>query len=115
MQKSNILTIELTNSLKLPFENHTSEFKFTKSLKSVDIFKESYAEYLSNEIDECVSTGNPTLGPKAKCLYIIPLEFQIKKFLELPNVLHTIEENLKSIEGNKLICNFINGEVKILK
>lgn len=111
LQESKLLTLELTNSLQLPLKPYTSEFKFTKSLKEADLFNESEAVILSNEIGEIVSKGNPTLGPKIKCLQIMPIEFQIRKFFELPNVLNTMEDNLSILKENKLICNLINGEV----
>lgn len=111
LQKYNLLSPEITNLLNIPFENYSSEFKFRQLLKKLDLFKESDTIVITNEIDEIVSKGNPTLGPKIKSVQVMPIEFQIKKFFELPNVFNSMKESQKLFKEKKHICNIVNGEV----
>lgn len=41
----------------------------------------------------------------------MPIEFQMKKFLELPNVFQKIKLNISNIQKETKLCHFIQGKL----
>lgn len=92
-----------------------TEWKFYKELKNADlirpvqqcaIFNDQFAE--SNNLEDPESE---TLSNEGKSSILMPLGFQITKFLELPGVLQKIMDNTRSIQQSGKLNHFINGSL----
>lgn len=75
------------------------------------LYRHPYCSILSNRVSQIVSKGNPTLGAKKISAYIMPIQFQIKTFFELPGVLDCTLRNTELLLSKTKICNYVNLEI----
>lgn len=78
------------------------------------IFKVIIGNFFSHHFSLIVGDWVPDVDPVRQLVVaaiIMPIEFQIRKFFELPNVFEKVKSNTdKSLQGNK-IDHFIKGKL----
>lgn len=98
-------------SIRNPFENYQTEYRLIKHLEENDLIV-SPNHFLINDQIDVVRKNNQTLLDQKKCKGILmPLKFQLKQFLELPNVYDMIMKHMTKLMSEKKISNFVNGEL----
>lgn len=87
------------------FSNLTTEWKFDKELSKTDLI--APIEQCAMFTDEDLDNDNNHQGTAI----LMPISFQIKKFLELPGVFKKMFDNAAKIKQNGKLNHFINGSV----
>lgn len=123
------------SSLESSFDRMTTEKSFKTLLKDLDLIKpfvkidvalnkrlegkdddddddDSDDDFDENG-DEVVKVANKIQKPKCT-LVIMPLAFQIKQFLELPNVFAKIQAHVAAIQEQPTLNHFIKGKTDII-
>lgn len=101
---------KILNFCEEVFESHCSEYKYKKYLERENLFKSPISVPINNELTEVVKKGCRTLSTKLKTVEVMPIQYQIKRFFELPGVLEEIESHMKVLFQSKSITNFVNAE-----
>lgn len=97
-----------------PFSEVDTEYKFIKKLEKEDVYSAPIQFTINNEITEIKNKGITVLGQSNSTGVINPIEFQIKKFFELPNVLDSAINymlELEETENENEIKNFTQGKL----
>ncbi|XP_058974396.1 uncharacterized protein LOC131800730 [Musca domestica] len=94
-----------------PFKNFKNEYKFLKYIEKENLYQSAKPFLLSNTIEPKVSRGNPDLRPVFLNYYMMPIRFQIKKFFQLPNILHSTLNNIDESIKSSTLSNFVCGEI----
>lgn len=92
------------------FQRINTEYRFTKALKDLGFYEDPVSFCLNNETTIILRKGIPSLDENMSSGILMPIEFQIKKFLEMPKVLDKIINNMKRISSLGKLTHFINGE-----
>lgn len=107
---------EFMNVIGSSFSNFETEWKFDKALSEHNLIV---------PFDRCTMSEDIPLHPNKPCVFedlentqneeaisiLMPISFQIKKFLELPGVFKKILENAANIKRNGKLNHFINGSL----
>lgn len=102
--------MEFINFCENPFEEIKSEHKLLKDLSNSDYFSRPQFFNVNNEITEVILNGQPTLDASNVKGCIMPIEFQFRKFFELPGVLDSVLQNMKALTQFTDITHFVNSE-----
>lgn len=94
-----------------PFANINTEYLFTQKIKTSGLFSFPINYTINNEIAPTIQSGKSTLDEVKSKGYFLPLKFQIKKFLELPEILNLVLENMEALQKKGSYSNFINGSL----
>lgn len=92
-----------------PFRNIETEYKFFKSISNSNQFAKPLLFNVHNEICEIILDGTPSLDASKVKGCLMPLNFQFKKFFELPTVLLTTLENAKNLSNISHITHCLNS------
>lgn len=92
-----------------PFKDINTEYKFVQYMEKKDLFRKPKDVLLSENIVPMVENYENTLSSKAIHVNIQDLEFQFRKFFELPEILEETLKNMNDLRQNGDINNFING------
>lgn len=92
-----------------PFEDIRSEYKLFQHIENSDQFAKPEIFTVSNEISEIILKGQPTLDASNVKGCIMPIEFQVRKFFELPDVLTKTLNNIKFLSAETDITHFVNS------
>lgn len=107
------ITNEVEHIINRPlntFKMTNTEHKLIKFLQQKDLFLYPKSFIINNESELVFQSGVPTLDNYNSKGVIMPIEFQIKKFFELPNVLNEVIENTAKLSMENDLCNFVNGK-----
>lgn len=97
--------------IQSPFKDFSTEHSLLKILQEKELISLPTHFLIHNEVDSITKQSQGVLGEKKETGVLMPIKFQIKQFFELPNVLSFTIENIKNLENNLNIQNFINGEL----
>lgn len=102
---------EILEICQNPFQNINSEYKYFKFMESNDLFRKP-VDFRFNEIiaPKIVKYQN-TLSETSSHVSIQDLQFQIRKFFELPGMLDETLQNMEDLNKSGDINNFINGSL----
>lgn len=109
--KSKIKFDEILNFLENPFKEINTEYKFFKYIETLDIFSKPKSYVINNELVEVFINGIPSLNNSQIEVCLLDISFQFKKFFESGDILELTLNNMKSLELNSKITNFINGSL----
>lgn len=83
--------------LQNPFKTIESEYLLLKYLKDKDLFSPPISYLINKEYSEVISHGNPTVAENSITAIIMPIEFQLRKFLEASGVYDAILRNISKL------------------
>lgn len=102
----------LTNFLKNPFANFSTEHKLIQELINYKSFKMPINVNVSNRVTEVFRSGCPILQNVAYECVLMPIVFQIKTFFELPGVFHSTLKTMETINNSDNGVNhFLKGSI----
>lgn len=104
---------EFMNVIGSSFSNFETEWKFDRALSEHNLIV---------PFDRCLMSEDIPLHPNTPCVYedtqneeatsiLMPISFQIRKFLELPGVFKKMLDNVANIKRNGKLNHFINGSL----
>lgn len=96
---------------KDPFFEIKSEYLMFKLLKEKNLLDFPKVYNINCIIGERIDGGIPNFGQNFTNTYLMPIRFQIKKFLELPGVYETIKQNTENMINSPEVSNFVCGEI----
>lgn len=98
---------------KDPFKNVKTEYKLIKSLKDKNLMQSLEKFPIEKEVQETMRAGISRLEEVELGGTIMPIEFQMKKTFELPNVLSDTIKFMQEVDKSKSehINNFIQGDI----
>lgn len=82
------------------FKKVNTEKKFEGELKHADLIR---------DFDKCAM--NDENNEEGSELILMPIEFQMKKFFELPGVFETVRKSTIELQQQNTLSNFINGSL----
>lgn len=102
---------EILEICEEPFKNINTEYKFFQYMENNDLFHKPTNILLSETIVPMVVDYECTLDSKSTHVNLQDLDFQFRKFFELPGVLEETLQNMNELEQKGDINNFINGKL----
>lgn len=88
-----------------------SEYMFFKHLVEKDIFELPTYHTINDQISEVNLKGIPTLANEKIKSVIMPMSFQLKKYLEIKGSMDVIKNHLSEINNSSCIKSFLNCEL----
>lgn len=92
-----------------PFDEIKSEYKLFKSITESDRFAKPIFFNVNNEISEIILNNEPNLDASNVKGCIMPIEFQFRKFFELPSILTIALYNINKLSTDSDITHFVNS------
>lgn len=86
-----------------PFKDINTEYKFFQYMEKNDLFHKPSDVLLSETIGPMVDNYECTLGPISTHVNLQDLEFQFRKFFELPEILEETLKNMNDLEQDTLL------------
>lgn len=96
-----------------PFQKIKSEYMLFKTLTQDDMYSPPYKFIVNTKIKEAIKKGKAGFHTQLDVGVLMPMDFQIKKFFELPGMLKsTLEysQQLMKCSGDN-ISNFVQGDL----
>lgn len=108
-ENQNMIVSSLTyasSNVKETLKKMNTEYKINSTLMKKGLLQMPVKRTF-NEVNVQIGSSFQTVKSEAT---ILPIKFQITKFLELPNVLQTILDYQEEVSTSNKYSNFINGE-----
>lgn len=113
MSESGLISTLAKNALSSMFSmfsNVQSEYQFVRQLKAMQLYEDPIIFTISNELRPGVIHHKLDMIADEVKGVLMPICFQLKKYLESPNMLDTIIKNLKPTQDG-VIKSLIDGQI----
>lgn len=100
------------NKLKNPFDSIDTEYKFLKHLEENNLFRAPKIVTIANNktVTQVSTQIDVTADEEKSHLAIMDIEFQLKSFLNFPNILNEILEQTRKNQNSDRINSIISGD-----
>lgn len=102
---------KIAKILLCPFENFNTEYKLLKHLESKDLYLSPNNYKIDETVQEKHQKGKISIKSVATKGIMMPVEFQIKKFLEQPGIFKKILDYEKEINSSNSNSHFLNSKL----
>lgn len=93
------------------FDSFQTEYKILNYLENQDLFQKPKNFDINRQISEVTRSYESKLEEEKITGTLLPISFQLRKYLEAKGVFETCIKNLKELQSNKNFSNIVNGEV----
>lgn len=117
LRKNNVFNSdnEVLDLLNDSLKTFDTEHKFVKHIENLGLFKPPIMFTIDNKVTEQHQTGCLKIDEIKSTGVIIPIEFQLKKLFELPNIYHIHLNNMELLSKSKDFSNFVQGNLWKMK
>lgn len=102
---------DVFNILKNPFASVHTEYRLIKELCQHNLYVPHETFTISNEVCEIVKNNTPTLDINKFQMVVMPIDFQIKSYFESQDIYHQTIQNMKDLQSQSEIRNYVNGSL----
>lgn len=102
---------ELESTIRNPFSKIKTEHLFIKHIIDLGIFRAPIMFSINKQYTEVTSGGTSTIKEENTTGIIMPIHYQLEKFLEQNGIYELIINNIKNLSTSCKIANFIHGNL----